>query len=161
MWTLAASLSYQVQYLRESLYRSALRLLESLEASDDVVPCIEQVQAWIHIVVYECTRVSQSRGWMSAGHAFRLVQLMRLHEIDSHHQVTFATGSVDGPIQEEKRRLFWNAYCLDFYVSFQADLPLTLHDKTVGSHSPEPVVHDGGLADPNCCAGRPSSHVRE
>ncbi|KAK6371367.1 hypothetical protein LTS17_009098 [Exophiala oligosperma] len=65
MWTLAASLSYQVQYLRESLYRCALKLLESLEAGDNVIPCIEQIQTSIHIVVYEGTR------------------LMRLHEPDS------------------------------------------------------------------------------
>lgn len=54
MWTLAASLSTQFQHIRDSLYTGTKQMLEAMER----------------------------RGWMSAGRVFRLVQLMRLYEID-------------------------------------------------------------------------------
>lgn len=84
MWTLAASLSARFQELAASLYLQTREMLEALEQKESQVECIDvkQPQAWILLAIYEIMRTNTRQGWMSAGRAFRLVQLMRLYELD-------------------------------------------------------------------------------
>ncbi|KAK5652871.1 hypothetical protein OQA88_9537 [Cercophora sp. LCS_1] len=85
MWTLAMALSSQFESLRTSMYNETRQMLEDLDMMEDDmgVVRIEQVQAWLLIAYYEFARANYRRGWVSAGRAFRLVQLAKLHEIDS------------------------------------------------------------------------------
>lgn len=95
---------------------------------------IEQVQAWILLTIYEFMRTNYRRGWMSAGRAFRLVQLMRLYEVDvPNTPITQgnATTQQDWIQTEEKRRTFWMAYILDRFVSIRNEWPLTLDEQAV------------------------------
>ena len=98
--------------------------------SDD----IEQAQAWILVTLYELLRMNHRRGWTSAGRACRLVQLMRLYEIDkSTHGVIRSNGTAqrDWVKTEEKRRTFWMAYSLDRFVCLRNSSPLTLQEQVV------------------------------
>ena len=109
-------------------------MLESLEAQDSSPGCtdIEYVQAWILLLIYEFMRINHQRGWISAGRCFRLVQLMRLHEIDSPENVIkrrSAAESEDWVKTEVKRRTFWVAYSLDRFISIRHDWPLTLNEQ--------------------------------
>ena len=139
MWTLAASLSTQFQHIRDSLYTVAKQTLEAIELkSDQVEPLdIEQVQAWVLLTIYEFMRVSYRRGWMSAGRVFRLVQLMRLYEID---EPGTTAPPLDCTVSEEKRRTFWIAYLLDRLVSIPRGWPLTLNEQMVSSRLPAPEM---------------------
>ena len=132
MWMLAALLSAQFQHLQEFLYHETKRMLEFLSlGSDGREPFdTEQIQAWILVATYESMRTSHRQAWISAGRAFRLVQLNRLHEIDL---------PTKGPIPdtefietEEKRRVFWMAYFLDHLFSMRNDWPITLNEHVVG-----------------------------
>lgn len=67
---------------------------------------------------------------MSAGRAFRLVQLMRLHEIDSPTKAPVADADLIET--EEKRRVFWMAYFLDHLFSMRNNWPITLNEHVVG-----------------------------
>lgn len=131
MWTLAASVSAQFQNIGDSLYQDTRRTLEVVESKDTNIESIdiEQVQAWILLTIYEFTRMNYRRGWMSAGHAFRLIQLMRLHEIDVLNNILF---QIDWIETEEKRRTFWMAYSLDRFISIRNGWPLTLSEQVVG-----------------------------
>lgn len=120
--------------MRESLYRCTQKLLESLESEDDTFISIEHVQARILILIYDFMRMNHQRGWMSAGRCFRLIQLMRLHELDSPNSAVrqkIAPNAEDWVQQEEKRRAFWMAYSLDVFISVPGEWPLTLHEHIV------------------------------
>ena len=135
MWALASSLSAQFQHTRDILYRQCRELLEGLESVDSEMEAfeIERVQAWILVTMYELMRTNTRRGWTSAGRAFRLVQLMRLYEVDSSSNVSECNGpqQVDWVGVEEQRRTFWMAYCLDRFISIRNEYPLTLHEQVV------------------------------
>lgn len=112
--TLAAGVSSQLPEVRVALYRTTRHTLESLESDDTLLtaPDFEQVQAWILIAIYEFMQVSYSRGWMSAGRVFRLVQLLRLPEIDAS-PLPLLDQDLDPDfnwvVAEEKRRTVWMA----------------------------------------------------
>ncbi|MCJ1473383.1 hypothetical protein MMC13_002034 [Lambiella insularis] len=155
MWTIAASLASQLQDIRESLYQCTQKLLESLEWKDDIFVNIEHVQARLLICVYELMRTNHQRSWMSAGRCFRLIQLMRLHEVDGPDNVALrknAPSAEDWVRQEEKRRAFWMAYSLDLFISVRGKWPLTLHEHitTACLPAPEENFQNGNYVEMLC-----------
>jgi hypothetical protein len=132
MWTLAMSQSTQFELMRDALYTETRYLLESLDRNENEfgIIHIEQIQAWILITYYEFLRSNYRRGWVSAGRVFRLVQLLRLHEIDGPSSC-LGLFPEDPHVWEEKRWTFWVAYCLDRLVSLSHGLPLTLNEEVV------------------------------
>lgn len=130
MWTLAASLSAQFHQLQWSLYKSTIDKLEALERNNEQhhYAGIKQAQAWILLAIYECIQINHQRGWVSAGRSFRLVQFLRLYETDAPESLNNPADWVE---TEEKRRTFWMAYCLDRFISFQDEFPLTLNEQVV------------------------------
>lgn len=74
-------------------------------------------------------RTLHRAAWASAGRAFRLVQLMRLHEIDSPTKPPVPER--DTIETEEKRRVFWMAYFLDHLLSMRNNWPITLNEHVV------------------------------
>ena len=136
MWALATSLSAQFQHIRDILYRDSRRMLEALELEDDRMESVDikQAQAWILLTFYEFMRTNHRRGWNSAGRALRLVQLMRLYEIDNSDNVVpqqDGMAQMDWIETEERRRTFWMAYSLDRFVSLRNGWPLTIHEQVV------------------------------
>jgi len=90
---------------------------------------VEQVQAWVLIATYESMKTHHRHAWMSTGRAFRLVQLMRLHDIDSPAKDPIS--DTDLIVTEEKRRAFWMAYLLDHLFSIRNGWPITLNEHVV------------------------------
>ncbi|KAL2259845.1 hypothetical protein VTK26DRAFT_6335 [Humicola hyalothermophila] len=150
MWTLATALSSQFESSREQLYYETRQMLEGLELVDDDMhpPRIEQVQAWLLIAFYEFARSSYRRASISAGRAFRLVQLSRLHQVDAPDNLIEGEDSV---VTEEKRRTFWVAYCLDRLICMQSRGPLTLTDEVICTRLPCPELpFQSGHPLPSC-----------
>ncbi|KAK0620713.1 fungal-specific transcription factor domain-containing protein [Immersiella caudata] len=144
MWTLAMALSSQFESLRDTLYNETRQMLETLDLSEDDmgVVRIEQVQAWLLIAHYEFARANYRRGWVSAGRAFRLVQLAKLHEIDSPGNILDCEDPV---LVEERRRTFWVAYCLDRFICMKSRWPLTLIEEVLCTRLPSPeLAFQGG-----------------
>jgi hypothetical protein len=136
MWAMAASLSTHFQHIRDSLYQNAKDILDELELRDCSIGHndVEQAQAWILLAVFELMRKSYRLGWITAGRCFRMVQMMRLYELDSPITVadTFGTASEEDWVEkEEKRRAFWVAYCLDRFLSISNEWPLTINEYMV------------------------------
>ncbi|KAK4142516.1 fungal-specific transcription factor domain-containing protein [Dichotomopilus funicola] len=150
MWTLAMAMSSQFESSREPLYKETRQMLEALDlADDDLQPVrIEQIQAWLLVAFYELARASYRRASISAGRAFRLVQLARLHEVDSPSN---PTEEEDPVVKEEKRRTFWVAYCLDRLISMKSRGPLTLAEEVVCTRLPSPeLAFQSGHPIPGC-----------
>ncbi|KAL4909261.1 fungal-specific transcription factor domain-containing protein [Aspergillus multicolor] len=136
MWTLAASLSSQFQYLRDVLQRDTRRMLAQLENGDSSQTFeIEHVQAWILLATHDFICGHHQRGLLSAGRAFRFIQLMRLFEIDSPNSSLSHSDFIE---VETRRRTFWAAYTMDRFISVKNGLPLTLNEQENCSRLPCP-----------------------
>lgn len=94
---------------------------------------LELAQAWILISIYEFIQGTFQRAWSSAGRAIRLVQLMRLGDLDAE-----PVGADDFVVREEQRRTFWIAFCLDRLTCIMEKLPLTLSEHPVCTRLPCP-----------------------
>jgi hypothetical protein len=140
MWTLAALLSAQFRDMVEPLYEETRHMLEHLtidgdESSNNVAT--ELAQAWVLVATFESMRTYHRRAWMSVGRAFRLVQAMHYHEIDSPIDRRGMSSPQGGDFVEveEKRRVFWMAYFLDHIISLRDDWPITLNEHVVRTQS--------------------------
>lgn len=139
MWTTAAALSSQFQSLRGKPYYEAMQKLGQAPDLDASVgnesTQLELAQAWILISIYEFTQVSFRRAWASAGRAIRLVQFIRVNDVDSFPE---SGGAEDFVVREEKRRTFWMAYCLDRFSCLLEKLPITMREQPLCSRLPCP-----------------------
>jgi hypothetical protein len=139
MWALAAAASAHLQHMRESLYLCARSKLEALDNQLDCASSgsLQSAQAWLLLTHYEFRYMNYSRAWITAGRAFRIIQLMKLHEIDRFHTTALDLAFNEPWAEiEEKRRTFWLAYCLDRFLNISDQLPLTLREEPVRmSHS--------------------------
>ncbi|KHN98029.1 citrinin biosynthesis transcriptional activator CtnR [Metarhizium album ARSEF 1941] len=138
MWTLSSLLSGQFQHLQEVFYQEARQMLESSNPSNGTQATaleIELAQAWVLIATYESMRTYNQHAWMSAGHAFRLVQLMRLHEVDSPTNPSSGADN-DPAATEEKRRVFWMAYFVDHLLSMKNNSPTRLSEHVICTRLP-------------------------
>ncbi|KAI1171391.1 hypothetical protein F4777DRAFT_582961 [Nemania sp. FL0916] len=136
MHTLAAATSAPYRHIANQLYAQTRRLLEEsvqrLSRYRGNVN-IEYIQAWLLLAHYESLRVGELQAMLTSGRAFRLVQMARLHDTDAPDMSggAFATVEESGPngrfvIAEERRRTFWTAYTLDYFLSWREEQPLTL-----------------------------------
>ncbi|KAL2017950.1 hypothetical protein VTK56DRAFT_1482 [Thermocarpiscus australiensis] len=141
MWTMASAMSSQFHHLRDLLYCGTVDQLHALDSRlgaglcplDEEASLLAQAQAWILVAVYEFVKLASSfrRPWTSVGRAIRLVQLLRLNEMDASDGVfdidVFAEKDHDAVIEmEERRRTFWMAFCLDRFACAMDGLPQTL-----------------------------------
>lgn len=132
IWTSATAFSSQFGGLQEAMYAKTRFMLDQLDlnGNDSLVCHIEHVQAWILITFYEFARTNYRRGWLSAGRVFRLVQFLRLYDLDGPRPL--GLEGEDDPISlEEKRRTFWVAYCLDRFISVSEGAAMTLSEDVV------------------------------
>ncbi len=134
-------MSSQFHHLRDLLYYGTVDQLHALDSrlgaglcpQDDEASLLAQAQAWILVAVYEFVKLASCfrRPWTSVGRAIRLVQLLRLNEMDASDGVfdivVHAETDPDAIIElEEKRRTFWMAFCLDRFACALDGLPQTL-----------------------------------
>ncbi|KAE8337426.1 hypothetical protein BDV24DRAFT_154373 [Aspergillus arachidicola] len=116
MRTLAASMGTQFQGVLPLLYTHTNCLLDVWEQNmpNEALP-IDVVQARLPL------------GWISAGHCFHLVHLVKLDRIDDPN--SWQTSSLSWVEIEERGRTFWTAYALDRYANLANGLPLALNDQ--------------------------------
>ncbi|GKZ25831.1 hypothetical protein AbraIFM66951_002832 [Aspergillus brasiliensis] len=142
MWTLAALLSTQFRDMIEPLYQETKRMLDqcTVGANEDSNIDTAIGQAWVLLVVFESMRTYHRQAWMSAGSAFRFVQAMHYHEIDSlddgKRGPAYAQRDDDFIEVEERRRVFWMAYFLDHIISMRGDWPITLNEHVICTRLP-------------------------
>ncbi|KAH8196236.1 hypothetical protein TruAng_009593 [Truncatella angustata] len=152
--TESGSCSSQFAGIADNLYTKTKAMLEDLDlkAVETEHSRVECVQAWILITYYEFAKVNYRRGWLSAGRVFRLIQLLKLYEVDSPGTWTFPDEKDQIIEMEEKRRAFWVAYCLDRFASVGEGAPTTLSEETVCTRLPCPESDfESGIIKPECC----------
>ncbi|KAJ6073372.1 hypothetical protein N7467_011457 [Penicillium canescens] len=174
MHTVAAAMSAQYHSLGDALYQETCQLLESqcmrtlsgcgssdmsLFASTnnnpgprpsiagDKIP-IELIQSWLLLAYYDVVRSGEHQAMVTAGRAFRLVQLARLYDVDESSGVEDMPSNPAGSdgdhsdqniryiIAEEKRRTFWLAFSFDRFLCSRNEWPLTLQEEAVRTRLP-------------------------
>ncbi|KAI6086316.1 fungal-specific transcription factor domain protein [Hypoxylon rubiginosum] len=137
MWTSATAFSSQFIGIQEAIYAKTRFLLDQLDlnGNDSLICHIEHVQSWILITFYEFAKTNYRRGWLSAGRVFRLVQFLKLYDLDSPKPLGLDSEG-DLISLEEKRRTFWVAYCLDRFMSVIEGAPMTLSEEVVYTRLP-------------------------
>lgn len=136
LWTLASTFSTQSEYLRVTLRTAALRILDTLE-NRDLDPYsieIEHAQARVILLIHDFLKSSFDLGWLGAATCFRLLQYIRLYEMDSPQQVSKRTAAAqdeDKVHTEELRRTFWVAYTIDCFINLRSERPLTFQETAV------------------------------
>ncbi|KAI1115682.1 fungal-specific transcription factor domain-containing protein [Nemania sp. NC0429] len=157
MWTAAAAASAHYKGMGESLYCEARRLIREPEEgmSTPATTEIEYVQAWLLLAIHELMFINFRRGWISAGRAFRLIQLDWARYIDD-------SGSESAPAQwveiEQRRRTYWMAYCLDRFMSLRSDSPPTFSEQNIiRLPAPESAFQNDIYVSTSCLADAISS----
>jgi hypothetical protein len=132
MWALAASASTgHHQSIHDSLYQSSCRAVERLASTTaSLTRRIEYIQAWLLLAIYEFMFQDFRRGWISAGRAFRLIQLAGYESTDARNkgEPQYQPAWAE---MEERRRTLWLAYCLDRLLGMRSDTPLTFSDQVL------------------------------
>ncbi|EFX05060.1 c6 zinc finger domain containing protein [Grosmannia clavigera kw1407] len=155
MWTLATSRSSQFQVYECKLYAKTRQLFQAFEPEETCHHlCSELAQAWTLLAIYELTCQDFHRGLMSAGRAFRLIQMMRLYELDApqttpNMQLEQCPGIVhlQDPVQEDwidlesKRRTFWLAYTIDRFTSMVDGLHMFFDEHLIRTRLPASEVN--------------------
>ena len=153
MRTMAAAVSAQYRESSDELYVETRRLLETCsqtQANDGLMSndrvLLEQIQAWLLLAHYESLRMDEHQAMLTAGRAFRLVQIARLYDIDVSDDVSPLTTESESESKsefdenfaeaEERRRTFWLAFSFDRFLCSRNEYPLTLQEETASIPSP-------------------------
>ncbi|KAI0506080.1 fungal-specific transcription factor domain-containing protein [Xylaria bambusicola] len=138
--TIATAFSSQFDDVRDRLYLTTRSRLEEMDLAEDSLDSgrVELAQAWILLVFYEFTKTNYQRGWLSAGRLFRHVQMTALYSVDRGMKPSSVNTEADPVIEEEKRRAFWVAYCVDRIISVCDTAPLTLAEDVIYTRLPCP-----------------------
>ncbi|RMZ78302.1 hypothetical protein DV737_g3960, partial [Chaetothyriales sp. CBS 132003] len=148
MRTLAAALSAPWFHLSKQLYTDTHVLLEMYSQAQTALRDkiqLEHIQSWLLLSHYELLHMGVHQAMLTAGRAFRLVQMAHLCDIDMSGDSqaspiasnSFQSGEsfVDA---EERRRTFWLAYSFDRFLCLRNEWPLTLQEETISTRLPAP-----------------------
>lgn len=140
VWALASCVSAQSEHYRPLLYATACRIIGELEAKNPTPDQIEieHAQALVLLLIHDFLKGVFHQGWLGAAKCFRLLQFMRLYEIDSPQNVALRLATPNGESiihTEEMRRAFWIAYSIDRFVNLKSNRPLTLQESAVSFHT--------------------------
>lgn len=147
MRAVAAAMSTQYRPLSGMLCGESRRLLKQMDANIANECCdiaIEQIQAWLLVAHWELLCANEHQAMLTAGRAIRMVQLSRLHDIDSSSATFHSFGKETSlyppsPLSEEecfasleeKRRTFWLAYCFDRFCLLHNECQPYLQEESV------------------------------
>ncbi len=88
---------------------------------------VGHAQAWILVATYEARRLLFTRASMSCARCIRLVGMMGLHRLDDESESAGIASAFLKPVNwvelEERRRVFWGAFCSDSHVSISTGWP--------------------------------------
>lgn len=135
MWANAANITEKYMHHHEIFYRRARKYMEldEMKGSGEAFSSVAHAQCLVLFASYEFKMMYFPRAWMSAGKACRLVNMMGLNRLDG---VGLDVKQCLPPVRdwterEERRRVFWMAYCVDRYASIGTGWPMVIDERDV------------------------------
>ncbi|KAI1421088.1 fungal-specific transcription factor domain-containing protein [Xylaria sp. FL1777] len=147
--TVASAMSASFRSISNALYTETCRLLKNVRCTqpygsaswagnNKAIP-LEKIQALLLLAHYELLCVDEHEAMLTAGRAFRLVQMARLYDVDKPDGLE--TNPEDFVVAEEKRRAFWLAFTLDRFLCSRDEFPLTLREEMTNTRLPAPETN--------------------
>ncbi|PYH39414.1 putative C6 transcription factor Prf [Aspergillus neoniger CBS 115656] len=140
IWCHAASVTDKYSSLHSIFYERARKYaeLDELEGLGERVVSISHCQTWVLIGTYEFKMMFLPRAWLSVGKAARLATMLGLCGIDEDGLNVKQTlpPSKDWSEKEERRRVFWMAFCLDRYASVGTGWPVSFDERDIFTNLP-------------------------
>nr|CDP31904.1 putative binuclear zinc transcription factor, fungal_trans super family [Podospora anserina S mat+] len=144
IWTMAADGHPKYGCYHEALYRRARQYLEAdeLKGHGEHFITVSHAQAWALIAADEARRMLFTRAALSSARCVRIVGMMGLHRLDStaadeEHPIAPMIPPPKGWVElEERRRLFWGAFCIDSYAGISTGWPTLIDTNQVTTHLP-------------------------
>lgn len=140
MWANAAAVTDKYEGLQEHFYQRARKYIQQdeMRGHGENMITIAHAQTWILLATYEFKMMFFPRAWMSSGRASRMTQMMGLHRLDG-------TGldvkqclppPRDWTEREERRRTFWQSFCVDRYSSIGTGWPMVIEERDILTNLP-------------------------
>lgn len=135
MWCHAASVSDKYFFLHNHFYQRARKYaeLDEMKGFGESIINLAYCQTWILIGTYEFRMIYFPRAWLSVGKAARLALMMGLNRLDGAGLDVKQSmlPPKDWTEREERRRVFWYAFCTDRYASIGTGWPLAIDEGDV------------------------------
>ncbi|KAK4169531.1 transcriptional activator protein acu-15 [Cladorrhinum sp. PSN259] len=144
IWTMASNGHGTYKCYNDALYRRARQYLEAdeLKGSGEHFITVGHAQAWALIATNEARYMLFTRAALSSARCVRLTGMMGLHRLDAtdldeeQHAAPMIPPPRNWAELEERRRVFWGAFCIDSYASVSTGWPTAIDVNTVTTHLP-------------------------
>jgi hypothetical protein len=135
IWCHAALVSDSYYSLHREFYQRARQYAEADEMNGcgEGIMTLSHCQAWILISMYELKMALIPRAWLSIEKASRISLMLGLNRLDGlNHGIKLPIPSpTDWVEKEERRRVFWMAFCLDQSVNIGTGWPMIINEDDV------------------------------
>ncbi|KAJ5564823.1 hypothetical protein N7513_001065 [Penicillium frequentans] len=140
MWCHAASVTDKYFFLHTHFYQRARKYAEmdEMKGFGESIITLGHCQTWILIGSYEFRMIYFPRAWLSVGKATRLALMMGLNRLDGSgiDVKQSMLPPKDWTEREERRRVFWMAFCTDRYASIGTGWPLVIDEHDIMTNLP-------------------------
>lgn len=135
MWALAAAVSDKYANLHPHFYQRARKYaeMEEMKHLGEHVINLSYCQTWLLMSMYEFRMMFFPRAWLSVGKGARLALMMGLNRLDGVglDVKQCLAPPKDWTEKEERRRVFWAAFCIDRYASAGTGWPMVIDEGDV------------------------------
>ncbi|KAI1144026.1 hypothetical protein F5Y05DRAFT_14690 [Hypoxylon sp. FL0543] len=142
IWSLAAGGHPKYGAYHDVFYRRARQYadLDEMKGHGEHFITVAHAQAYCMIATYEAKSMMFTRAAMSVARAVRLVEMMGLHRLDGAAEEISPTllPPKDWTELEERRRVFWGAFCVDSHCSISTGWPFHVDASEITTLLPAP-----------------------
>ncbi|KAJ6003086.1 hypothetical protein N7451_005633 [Penicillium sp. IBT 35674x] len=136
IWCHAALFCDEYYSFHGEFYQRARKYAELDETTESLghgIVTLSHCQAWILMSIYELRMVLIPRAWVSIGNASSLSLNIGLNLLDGPSQrVKMCMPSPKDWVEgEERRRVFWMAFCIDQYASIATGRPMLINETDI------------------------------
>jgi hypothetical protein len=147
VWTLATNGHDKYSPYHDAFHRRARHYLEEdeLRGAGEHFLTVGHAQAWTLLATDEARCMWFTRAAMSTARSIKLIHMMGLHRLDDPNAAAELAPTIASPRDwtelEERRRVFWGAYCVDSHASISTGWPSLVDMSEVSPTRPGPVRH--------------------
>ncbi|KAK0738595.1 fungal-specific transcription factor domain-containing protein [Schizothecium vesticola] len=143
LWALAAFQHEKYGTYHDALYRRARQYLEAdeLKGHGEHFLTLHHAQAWALVAISEACCADFTKAAMSSARTVKLVTIMGLHLLDNPNEDDCPIAPTLSPPKswaelEQRRRVFWAAYCMDSHASISTGWPTLIDTTQITTHLP-------------------------
>ncbi|KAB8232268.1 putative C6 transcription factor Prf [Aspergillus alliaceus] len=139
-WCQAASVSEKFSNLHALFYQRARKYaeLDETKGLGEGILSLPYCQTWLLIGTYEFRMMFFPRAWLSVGKAARLALMLGLNRLDGPGLEVKQSlpPARDWTEKEERRRVFWMAFCVDRFASVGTGWPVLIDERDLKTNLP-------------------------